>query len=59
MLRDKRVSGTQAAGVLPELRVEPILVRLMTKVGFCSVLEELMIFDSVVADSDGGICRWR
>jgi hypothetical protein len=33
------------------LRVEPIFVRFDGEVGFCFVLEELMIFESVVLSS--------
>jgi hypothetical protein len=51
VFRDKRVSCTQAAGVLPGLRVEPTLVRLMTKVGLCRVPERTVIFDSLVLGS--------
>ena len=50
VFRDKRASCTQAAGVLPGLRVEPTLVRLMTKVGLCRVPERTVIFDSLVLD---------
>ena len=50
MLRDKRVSCLQVAGVLPGSKVEPTLVRLMTKVGLCPVLERMVIFDSLVSD---------
>jgi hypothetical protein len=35
------------------LRVEPILVRLMTKVGFCLVLKESAIFDSLAPNAFG------
>src|SRR4029450_9796546 len=51
VFRDKRVSYTQAADVLPGLRVEPTLVRLMTKVGLCRVPERTVIFDSLVLSS--------
>src|SRR4029453_12007527 len=51
VFRDKRVRCTQAAGVLPGLRVEPTLVRLMTKVGLCRVPERTVIFDSLVLGS--------
>jgi hypothetical protein len=51
VFRDKRVSCTQAADVLPGLRVEPTLVRIMTKVGLCRVPERTVIFDSLVLSS--------
>ena len=51
VFRDKRVSRTQVAGVLPGLRVEPTLVRSMTKVGLRRVPERTVIFDSLVLSS--------
>ena len=51
VFRDKRVSRTQAAVVLPGLRVEPTAVTLMTKVGLCRVPERSVIFDSLVLSS--------
>ena len=41
------------------LRVEPIFVRFEDEVGFCFVLEELMIFDRVVADLSPTPRLWR
>jgi len=41
------------------LRVEPILVRLMTKVEFCFVPKETAIFDSLIADLPPTPRLWR
>ena len=56
--RNKRIGFMQRAGVLKGSGSSRSLVRFDDKVGFCLVLEELMIFDSVVADFDE-IRRWE